>query len=110
QVEDVLAAFASRVVQPYGVRLDGNAALAFQIHCVEDLFRHFSLRESSGDFEKPVCKRALTVIDMCDDREVPNVLQVYHWFLIESWIGCPHCYRDRECWAGSVAGGVRQER
>jgi hypothetical protein len=62
------------------VGFDGDATLAFEIHGVEDLFGHLATGERSGDFEQAVGKRAFAVIDMGDDREVSNVLEIYHWF------------------------------
>ena len=53
-----------------GVGLDGDAALAFQIHGIEHLLHHFALAERARGFEETVGKRAFTVVDMRDDREI----------------------------------------
>src|SRR5438477_1884679 len=78
QVEYVLLAVARFVVKPDCVRFDGDATLAFEVHCIEDLFRHLAVRERSGDFEQTVRKRALAMIDVSDDREISYVQSVNH--------------------------------
>ena len=72
QIELIHHAIVGFVIQPDGVRLDGNAALPLQIHGVEHLFHHFALRQRPRGFEEPVGKRALAVIDMRNDREIPD--------------------------------------
>ena len=42
QVEDVVLAVAGRVVQPHRLRLDGDAALALDVHGIEHLRRHLA--------------------------------------------------------------------
>ncbi len=58
-------------------RLDGDAALAFEVHGVEDLFVHFALRERAGHFEQTVGERGLAVVNVRDDTEVSNELGVH---------------------------------
>ena len=53
--------------------LDGDAAFAFQIHRVEHLGSARSLVDSAGGVEESIGKRALAVIDVGDDREIPNL-------------------------------------
>ena len=60
-----------------GVRFDGDAALAFKVHSVEDLGVHFALGEGAGEFEEAVGERGFAVIDVRDDREVANVFVVH---------------------------------
>ena len=52
--------------------LDGDAALPFQIHGIEHLLHHFALGQRAGGFEQTVGKRAFTVVDMRNDREIPD--------------------------------------
>ena len=51
---------------------DGDAALALQVHRVEDLLHHFALRERAGDFEQAVGQRRLAVVDVRNDREIAD--------------------------------------
>ncbi len=58
QVEDVILAVLGAVVQPHRLRLDGDAALALDIHGIEHLLlaRHFAIgqaRPSSGSGGRP---------------------------------------------------------
>jgi hypothetical protein len=40
------------------------------------------MRQGAGDFEQAICKGALAMIDMSDDREVSDVLKIYHQSLL----------------------------
>src|SRR5258708_321884 len=57
--------------------LDGDAALALEVHGIEDLFVHFALRERAGHFEQAVGERGFAVIDVRDDAEIPYELRVH---------------------------------
>ena len=70
QVQHVLLPVVGVVGQPDGVRLDRDAALALEVHRVEDLRFHLARLERARDLEKPVGERRLAVIDMGDDGEV----------------------------------------
>ena len=48
QVELVPVAVVGLVVQAHGVGLDGDAALALQVHGVQHLLHHFALRKGAG--------------------------------------------------------------
>ena len=72
QVEDVVLAVLRVVVQPDGVRLDRDAALALEVHAVEDLRFHLARLQRAGDLEKAVRQRRLAVVDVRDDREVTD--------------------------------------
>ena len=54
------------------MRLDGDAALALQIHVVEDLVFHVALRDRLGLLQNAVGKRAFAVVNMCNDAEIAN--------------------------------------
>ena len=59
----------------YGVALDGDAALAFQIHVVEHLpFGHFN---GFCVFEHAVGKCTLAMVNMCDDAKVAYMVHLY---------------------------------
>src|SRR5260370_29020262 len=57
--------------------LDGDAALALEVHGIENLFVHFALRERPGHFEETISQRGLAVVDMRDDAEISNELRVH---------------------------------
>ena len=73
EVEDVVVAVARAVVEPHGLRLDGDAALALDVHRIEHLAAHLALAETAGDLDQPVGERRLAVVDMGDDREVADI-------------------------------------
>ena len=70
-------AVVGAVVEPDGVGFDGDAALALQVHGVEDLLHHFALRERAGDFEQPVGQRRLAVVDVRNDREIADEFAIH---------------------------------
>ena len=43
EVEQILLAVTGLVIQAHGMGFDGDAALAFKVHCVENLFAHLAL-------------------------------------------------------------------
>jgi len=52
------------------MRLDGDAALALQVHVVQDLGLHLPPGHRAGQFQQTVAQRRLAVVDVGDDREV----------------------------------------
>ena len=70
QVELVSLAVLRGVHHADGVGLDGDAALPFQVHGVEDLGLHLARGERSGEFQQTVSQRGLAVVDVRDDRDV----------------------------------------
>ncbi len=73
QVEDVVLAVARAVIEPHGLRLDGDAALALDVHGIEHLLHHLALGEPAGRLDQPVGQRRLAVVDMRDDGEVADI-------------------------------------
>ena len=55
------------------MRLDGDAALALEVHAVEHLRRHLARLQRAGDLEKTVGQRGLAVIDVGDDGKIADV-------------------------------------
>ncbi len=72
QVELVSLAVVRGVHHANGVSLDGDAALAFQVHGIEHLGLHFARGERSGELEQAVGQRGFAVIDVRDDREIAD--------------------------------------
>ena len=75
----VLFAVLGDVLHANGVRLDGDAALALQVHRVEHLLLalHFARRERSRQLQQAIGERALPMIDMGDDGEIADVLAIH---------------------------------
>ncbi len=72
KIQNVGLAVFGGVVKAYRARLDGDAALAFQVHRIEELLLEFALRERAGALQQPIGKRRLAMIDMRDDRKISD--------------------------------------
>ena len=73
QVEHVVLAVRGAVVHADRLQLDGDAALALQVHRVEDLVVHLALRVTAPvSFEQPVGQGGFAVVDVGDDAEVAD--------------------------------------
>jgi hypothetical protein len=56
---------------------DGDAALAFQIHGVEDLRVHFPFSQTAGHLNEAVGKRGFAVVNVRNDAEISLELWVH---------------------------------
>ena len=72
QVEDVVLAVVGRVAHAHGLGLDRDAALALEIHLVEELRALSRSVSVPGRVEQAVGQRALAVVDVRDDAEVAD--------------------------------------
>ncbi len=61
------------IVQPHGGHFDRDAALALDVHRVEELLLHVPPLHGSGEFQKPVGERGLAVINMGDDAKIADM-------------------------------------
>ena len=61
----------------HGLGLDRDAALALEIHRVEQLRAHLAGRHGVRDLEDAVGERRLAVVDVRDDREVAGEFQAH---------------------------------
>ncbi len=102
-----------RVLHRDRVGLDRDAALALQVHRVEHLLLHLAAAHRAGQFQQPIGQRALAVVDVGDDREVPDVFRIGHGGRIriryaqssgDRMQGTGNCMADSE----PVVGRVRQ--
>jgi len=78
EVEHVALAVLGLVGEPHGLRLDGDPALALDIHAVEHLRAHLARFESAAKLNQPVGKRRFAVVDMRDDGEVSDMPKIGH--------------------------------
>ncbi|CDN46190.1 hypothetical protein BN871_LI_00040 [Paenibacillus sp. P22] len=74
QVQDVLFPVVGLVAEAHGLQLDGDAALALEIHLVEHLRLHFAGGQCSGIFQNTVGQRRLPVVNMRDNGKIPYLL------------------------------------
>ena len=77
QVELVLRAVLGLVGYADGLGLDGDAALALDVHAVEVLFLGLALAHEARDAEDAVGQRGLAVVDVGDDAEVADALEIH---------------------------------
>ena len=78
QVDHVLRAVRRAVGEAHGLRLDGDAALALELHGVEHLAGHLALLQAAAALDQAVGERRLAVIDVGDDRDVADVCEIGH--------------------------------
>ncbi len=72
QMKDVIRA-VEVPGQPDVLRLDRDAAFAFDVHPVQVLRAHIAVGDHAGELQHPVGQRGLAVVDVGDDAEVPNL-------------------------------------
>ena len=78
QVELIGLAVLGLVVEAHGLRLDGDAALALDVHRVEDLLLHLAVGDVAAQLDQPVGQGRLAVVDVGDDREIADERGVGH--------------------------------
>jgi hypothetical protein len=54
------------------LQLDGNAALALQVHLIENLLAHLAQADGGGLLKQAISQRRFPVIYMGDDAKVPD--------------------------------------
>ena len=64
-------------LDPHGLRLDRDPALALEIHRVEHLRAHVAVGDGVRELEDAVGQRRLPVVDVGDDREVADAVLVH---------------------------------
>src|SRR5690606_31729049 len=69
---------ARLVVQGHAVGLDGDAALALQVHGVQHLGRHFAVAQATTDLDETVSQGGFAVVDVGNDGKVADMAQVAH--------------------------------
>ena len=77
QVDLVVAAVERGVVHAHRRRLDGDAALALQIHAVEQLLLHIAVADGVRELQHPVGERAFAVIDVGNNAKIANVFALH---------------------------------
>ena len=69
---------ARLVIEGHALGLDGDTALAFDVHRIQHLFGHLAIAQSPTMLDKPVGQGRLAMVDMGDDGEIANVLEIAH--------------------------------
>ena len=79
QVQLVGFAVLGLVIHRDRMRLDGDAALALEIHRVEQLFGHIAGGDGAGAVQQAIRERGLPVIDMGNDTKISYVRCIHEW-------------------------------
>ena len=74
QVEVVNLPILRLVLQCSRLRLDGDAALLFDIHRIEHLRLHLPVGQAAAALDQPVGQRGFAVINMGNDRKISDVV------------------------------------
>ena len=61
------------VIEGDAVSLDGNAALALQIHGIQHLGFHLALAQATADLDEAVRESGFSVVDVSNDGKVAYV-------------------------------------
>ncbi|CAI8354222.1 MAG: Uncharacterised protein [Hyphomonas sp. TMED17] len=78
QIERIGLTICGGVVEPDGLRFNGNAALPLNIHRVENLFGHFPVGQRTGCLNKAIGKGGFTMVDMGHDGEISDMVARCH--------------------------------
>ena len=74
QIEVVDLTIARLVLQRSGLRLDGYPTLFFDIHRVQNLGLHLTVRKASAALDQAICKRRLAMVDVRNDGKISDVV------------------------------------
>ena len=88
QIQAILFPIFRPVTHRHRVCLDRDAALAFQIHGIEELILLFTLVNGPRALEQSIGKGGLTVVDVRDDAEVARVFDSHearHYAGVPLW-------------------------
>ena len=58
--------------------LDGDPALALQVHGIQDLGFHFTLGQAAAHLDEAIGQRRLAMVNVGDDGKVTDMAQVSH--------------------------------
>ena len=78
EIELIDLPVAGFVIQSNTLGLNGNTALALDIHGIENLRIHLPLAQAPTVLDKTVSQGGLAMIDMRDDGKVADVSEITH--------------------------------
>ena len=76
EVQLVHLTVRSLVIKPDGTRFYGYSPFPLKLHVVKHLLLHVALGDGSRSLKQTVGKGAFAVIDMSDDRKIPDMCAV----------------------------------
>jgi hypothetical protein len=78
QVQQIGLAVGALEMEPHGLRLDGDAALALDIHRIEHLILHLARGQAAAILNQPVGKRGFAMVDVSDDGKIADMGEIGH--------------------------------
>ena len=72
EVELIRFAIIGGIHDANGLAFDGDSAFAFDVHTIQKLCAHVSFGHSAGLFEDTIRERGFAMIDVRNDRKVPD--------------------------------------
>ncbi|MNF46427.1 hypothetical protein D3C84_275920 [compost metagenome] len=69
------------------MRLDGDPALTFEVHGIQDLGFHFTIGEAATHLDETIGQGGLAMVDVGDDGEIADMTQVTHRTTLEKVAG-----------------------
>ena len=75
-VQTIELAIARLVIEGHALGLDGDPALTFEVHGIQHLLLHLARLQGAAGLDKAVRERGFAVINVRDDREIPDVFLV----------------------------------
>ena len=76
EVQFINLSVARLVVEGDTLSFDRDTALALEIHRIEHLLGHFAVSKAATILDEPIGKCRLAVIDVRDDRKIPDIVHV----------------------------------
>src|SRR5919109_5319729 len=77
EIQLIFPAVLRAVTETHRARLDRDSALALEVHAVEELIRTLALAHGSGIFQQAICQRRFSMIDVGNNREVPDMFHTH---------------------------------
>ena len=77
EVELVGLAVLGGIVHGDGAGLDGDAALALNVHVVQNLVFHGALVHTLGQLQNTVRQGGFAVVDVCNDAEIADIVSCH---------------------------------
>ena len=76
-IQNILLSVLRIIDNPACLRLDGNAALPFQFHIIQNLALHFPAGQQTRHLYNPVRQRGFSVINMGHNTEISDFALIY---------------------------------
>ena len=74
QIQHIILAIFSAVIQPHSLGFDGDAAFTLDIHVIKHLIFHFAVTQPATGLNQTVGNGRFTMVDMRDNRKVPDLV------------------------------------